>query len=86
MAPVKQARIGVTETMRILLFSGICFSLAQCSPTSNKKTVPVTNMNGEYIISNENPSASTKWSSLYSNFEDVEYFEVYSHPLSTKYA
>ena len=43
------------------------------------------NMNGEYVISNADPSSAIKWSSLFSNYPDVEYFDVYSHPLSTKW-
>merc|ERR1719369_1709778 len=61
------------------------FSISSCSPTSTTISPPVVNMNGEYIISNENPYASAKWSSLYSKLQDVEYFEVYSPLLSTRY-
>ena len=50
-----------------------------------KVQTPITNMNGDYIISNSNPSSATEWSGDYSKYEDVEYFDVYSPPISTKY-
>jgi len=42
-------------------------------------------MNGDYIISNANPSSEQPWSGDYSKYEDVEYFDVYSPPISTRY-
>ena len=53
------------------------------SPLGPSKSV--TNMNGEYLLSNANPSASGEWNSDYGKFENVEYFDVYSPPISTKY-
>jgi len=54
------------------------------SPLGPSKSV--TNMNGEYLLSNANPSASGEWNSDYGKFENVEYFDVYSPPISTKYS
>merc|ERR1719167_222303 len=54
------------------------------SPLTPKKNT--INMNGEYLLSNANPSASGKWNSDYGKFEDVEFFDVYSPPISTKYS
>ena len=42
-------------------------------------------MNGDYLISNPDPNAPSSWSSRYSKFEDVEFFDVYSPPISTTY-
>ena len=46
---------------------------------------PIVNMNGDYLISNPDPSAPSGWSSSYSKFEDVEFFDVYTPPISTTY-
>merc|ERR1719369_264581 len=54
------------------------------SPLSPKTNT--INMNGEYLLSNANPSASGKWNSDYGKFKDVEFFDVYSPPISTKYS
>merc|ERR1719369_1390948 len=54
------------------------------SPLTSKKNS--INMNGEYLLSNANPSASGKWNSDYGKFKDVEFFDVYSPPISTKYS
>jgi len=43
----------------------------------------VANMNGEYLLSNSNPNG--KWDSDYSKFGEVEYMDVYSPEISTKY-
>ena len=45
----------------------------------------IVNMNGDYLISNPDPTAPSSWSSSYSKFEDVEFFDVYSPPISTTY-
>jgi len=47
---------------------------------------PVTNMNGLYTISNPNPMGGAVWDSNYNSFADVQYFEVYSPPISTQYS
>ena len=45
----------------------------------------ISNMNGEYTISNANPSSGINWSGDYNKFEGVEYFDAYSPAISTKY-
>ena len=47
---------------------------------------PIVNMNGDYLISNPDPLAPNPWSGDYSKFDDIEFFEVYSPPISTKYS
>ena len=49
------------------------------------KNSPTENMNGEYLISNPNHAEGKSFSTLYSTYPDVEYFDVYSPPISTKY-
>ena len=49
------------------------------------KNFPAENMNGEYLISNPNNAEGKSFSTLYSTYPDVEYFDVYSPPISTKY-
>ena len=67
----------------LLLFAILFTNKGASSPLGPSK--PVTNMNGEYLLSNANPSASGEWNSDYGKFENVEYFDVYSPPISTKY-
>jgi len=43
------------------------------------------NMNGDYKISNPNPHAGAQFDSHYSKFSDVEYFDVYSPPIRSRY-
>ena len=43
------------------------------------------NMNGEYLISNPNPNAGKTYSTLYGSRPNIEYFDAYSPPISTKY-
>merc|ERR1719412_3310724 len=43
-------------------------------------------MNGLYTISNPNTATTNEFNSDYNSFSDVEYFEVYSPPISTKYS
>ena len=52
-------------------------------PQSTTKTNE--NMNGEYLISNPNPNAGKTYSTLYGSRPNIEYFDVYSPPISTKY-
>merc|ERR1719348_1730634 len=47
------------------------------------KTEGIVNMNGDYLLSNSHPNG--KWDSSYSKYEDVEYMDVYSPEISTKY-
>merc|ERR1711970_1082912 len=66
------------DTMRALL-PVICALQMVCG------SEPIVNMNGDYLISNPDPNAPSSWSSSYSKFEDVEFFDVYSPPISTTY-
>merc|ERR1719348_1426889 len=47
------------------------------------KTEGIVNMNGDYLLSNSHPNG--KWDSRYSKYEAVEYMDVYSPVISTKY-
>merc|ERR1719500_186410 len=67
---------------RRLLLGGLFLELAVGTPV----TKTITNMNGLYTISNANPESGVEWNSEYNTFKDVEYFEVYSPPISTKYS
>ena len=42
------------------------------------------NMNGEYLISNPNHASGHTYSTLYSDRPNVEYFDAYSPPISTR--
>ena len=42
------------------------------------------NMNGEYLISNPNHASGNTYSTLYSDRPNVEYFDAYSPPISTR--
>ena len=42
------------------------------------------NMNGEYLIANPNSNNGKKYSTLYPNWPNVKYFDVYSPPISSK--
>ena len=45
----------------------------------------ISNMNGEYLLSNSHPNG--KWDSNYAKFgDDLEYMDVYSPVISTKYS
>jgi len=67
------------ETMRALLLPVLFGVQIVCG------SEPIVNMNGDYLISNPDPSAPSGWSSSYSKFDDVEFFDVYSPPISTTY-
>jgi len=71
--------------MHSLLSCSLLLLLLQnisATPVSKK----VSNMNGLYTISNPNTAATNEFNSDYNSFSDVEYFEVYSPPISTKYS
>ena len=70
--------------MRDLLILVLCITVVHGSPYGKAK-IPIKNMNGDYIISNANPSSEQPWSGDYSKYEDVEFFDVYSPPISTRY-
>ena len=42
------------------------------------------NMNGHYLISNPNHASEASYSTLYSDRPNVEYFDAYSPPISTR--
>ena len=44
-----------------------------------------SNMNGDYLIANPNYDSKNKFSTLYSSYPNVEFFDVYSPPISTRY-
>ena len=50
----------------------------------SKRNVPKDNMNGEYLISNPNHATGKSYSTLYSSRPDIEYFDVYTPPISTR--
>ena len=50
-----------------------------------KRTPPTQNMNGEYLISNPNQASEKQFSTLYSDRSNVEFFDVYSQEISTRY-
>ena len=54
-------------------------------PQYTKPNVPTQNMNGEYLISNPNNDGGKSFSTLYSTYPNIEYFDVYSPPISTRY-
>ena len=58
----------------------ILFCLCCSSPVSK----PVVNMNGDYVISNPDLQSGQQWSGDYNKFHDVEFFEVYTTPISTQ--
>ena len=42
------------------------------------------NMNGDYLIGNPNHDSPNKFSTSYSTYPNVEYFDAYSPPISTR--
>ena len=53
-------------------------------PQQNRKNVPTENMNGEYLISNPNNGPGKSFSTLYSTYPNIEYFDAYSPPIATR--
>ena len=82
----KGEKSDTTEMRRF--FNFLCWNLLvhtiYALPKQSKNS-PVENMNGEYLISNPNNAEGKSFSTLYSTYPDVEYFDVYSPPISTKY-
>merc|ERR1719357_2083992 len=54
--------------------------------SSAPRTESIINMNGVYTISNPNTDSGVEWNSNYNLYKDVEYFEVSSPPISTKFS
>ena len=52
--------------------------------TQMEKNTPVENMNGEYLISNPNTGSGNSFSTSYSTYPNVEYFDIYTPPISTR--
>ena len=44
----------------------------------------IENMNGEYLIANPNNNGENVFSTQYSKYPNVEYFDVYTPPISTR--
>lgn len=42
------------------------------------------NMNGDYLISNPNPASGKPFNTRYFERPDIEYFDAYSPPISTR--
>ena len=55
-------------------------------PSALGHVVPknIENMNGDYLISNPNHATENSYSTLYSDRPNVEYFDAYSPPISTR--
>jgi len=70
--------------MRGFFTFALLICLTHGSPHGQVKT-PIKNMNGDYIISNANPASDEPWSGDYAKYEEVEYFDVYSPPISSRY-
>ena len=66
----------------ILLLGIGCLML----PCAMGHAVPrnLENMNGLYLISNPNHATENSYSTLYSDRPNVEYFDAYSPPISTR--
>ena len=67
----------------LLLFGISCLMW----PSALGHAVPrkAENMNGHYLISNPNHATENSHSTLYSDRPNVEYFDAYSPPISTRY-
>ena len=78
-------KIDTTE-MRMLL-SLFCWALSvhtiYAFPKQLKNS-PVENMNGEYLIANPNDNGDNRFSTQYSKYPNVEFFDVYTPPISTR--
>ena len=60
------------------------FFVGFCVGSSLRRDESVSNMNGEYLLSNSHPNG--KWDSNYAKFGEVEYMDVYSPLISTQYS
>ena len=57
--------------------------LILCNPAP-KVNLVIENMNGEYLIANPNDNGDNHFSTQYSKYPNVEYFDVYTPPISTR--
>ena len=69
-----------------ILFTLLALLCQRALGTSFPKRAPPTqNMNGEYLISNPNQASEKQFSTLYSDRSNVEFFDVYSQEISTRF-
>ena len=54
------------------------------SSPAPKLNLVTENMNGEYLIANPNDNGDNRFSTQYSKYPNVEYFDVYTPPISTR--
>jgi len=59
-----------------------CVTILLIAGASNVSTT--YNMNGDYVISNPNYDSHKKFSTSYDSYPNIEYFDVYSPPISTR--
>ena len=72
--------------MKVLMKEVVFLLLLESSyQMTVKNDNKIVNMNGEYLISNPDTTAPTPWTSDYSKFDGVEFFDAYSPAISTKY-
>jgi len=57
---------------------------ATVAATPEPMAKQLDNMNGLYAISNPNTGMEKAFSTSFDSYPDVEYFEVYSPPISTR--
>ena len=77
------SNICIAKMKELILLFGIgCLTW----PSALGHAVPrnVENMNGLYLISNPNHATQNSYSTLYSDRPNVEYFDAYSPPISTR--
>ena len=69
-------------SMKVVSLSLFLFGF--CFGSSLRRDDTVSNMNGEYLLSNSHPNG--KWDSNYAKFGEVEYMDVYSPLISSQYS
>ena len=78
----------VGKMLTFLLVFVVVGSLFDSGQASNvglyNRPKVLENMNGEYLLSNPNPNSKNKFSTEYSSYENVEYFDVYSPLLTSR--
>ena len=67
---------------KYILWMGLLHVIT-CDPNPIANLV-TENMNGEYLIANPNTNAENSFSTLYSKYPNIEHFEVYTPPISTR--
>ena len=61
-----------------------CFILSLALVVVATSAADFENMNGEYLIGNPNLQSAKQFSTIFSDRPQVEYFDVYSDPITTK--